>query len=90
MLPWFTACWFARQLHRQKHRQWFRPELPAANLMAPIPQQTAAEVVPSGNLNEAGTGLLKLRDDPKLILHPPAPSPISAGDNLHPDRRPRS
>jgi hypothetical protein len=39
--------------------------------------------MPPRDFNEAAAGLLRLGDDPKLILHTPASATFNAGDELH-------
>jgi hypothetical protein len=36
------------------------------------------------DLHEAGTSLLRLGNDSKLVLHRPTPTPFNPGDDLHP------
>jgi hypothetical protein len=60
------------------------PERAAANLPPPVPQQTPADLVPPRDFNEARARLLRLGDDPKLVLHASPTTAFNPGDDLHP------
>jgi len=49
--------------------------------LPPLPQQTAAHF--ARHIDGLRTRLAQLRQDPKLILRPPTPTPIHTGDDLH-------
>jgi hypothetical protein len=65
-------------------RRPVRRELPATPRIPPLPQQTSAHIVPARDIDEPHTRLLEFRKDPKLVLQPPAPPTLNAGDDLHP------
>ena len=39
--------------------------------------------MPPRDLHEAGTGLLRLSDDPELLLDTPPTAPFNSGNDLH-------
>src|SRR5215217_3686559 len=68
---------------QERHRRARRQNTPP-RLAAPVPQQTAADVIPPRDLGKARAGLLRLRHDPQLLLTPPAAAALNAGNDLHP------
>src|SRR5471030_2808666 len=70
--------------HRQENRRGVEPERASSYLTSPVPQKAPAYLVPPRDLHETGTRLLRLSNDPKFILHPPAPPALNPGDDLHP------
>jgi hypothetical protein len=51
-------------------------------------EMAPAYVVPARDLHKTGSGPVRLRSDPKFILHPPSPSVFKPGDDLLPTARP--
>ena len=56
----------------------------AANLLAPIPQQAAADLVPTCYGSERRARLLGLGHDPEFLLQTPAATAVSPDDDFHP------
>jgi len=75
-------------LHRQEPGRSIRSQGPATDLLPPVPQQPAADLIPTGNMSKARARRFRLRHDPQLILGPPPASPLNPSDDLHPATRP--
>ena len=77
---------FTDHPHRDKYRLRLRPQNATANQTSPVPQQSSADLIPPGNLGDAGAWLLGLSDNPQLLRSAPTSSPFNPGDDLHPAR----
>ena len=69
-------------LDRQELLVCWRLQRAGANLSAPMPQQAPAEIMPTRHLDKARTKLIRLGDNPKLLLNPPPPPPLNPADDL--------
>ena len=79
---------FAHHTYRQERWRRIWTQCATSRLTAPVPQQTAADIVALGNFREAGTRHFRLRDNPQLLFRSPTPATLDTGDDLHADQRP--
>ena len=83
---WQRQGQIGRDLNRHEHRHRVQRQFTAPNLLAPVPQQSAADLVSPSNGRQRGARLLGLCHDPEFLLQPPAASAFNPGDDLHPAR----
>jgi hypothetical protein len=68
-------------LHRHEHRR----QRAASDLLALVPQQASADLMPTCHGRKRRARLLRLGNDRKFLVSAPAAPMLNAGNNLHPD-----